>query len=143
MKIITLIATAALAALVGVSCCHCRSYQKRTRQPLCGTEWQAIQLNGREVVREEPSQYTLLLTDDGRMAGQGDCNRLMGNYTSDESRAINISGIASTRALCPQGSREAEYISALDAATHYDMDGPMLILLSNGEQKAVFQAKER
>ncbi len=142
MKIITIIATAALAAIVCAGCCHCRSYQKKTRRPLCGTTWQAVQLNGRDVVREEPQQYTIILSENGDMAGQGDCNRLMGHYTADESRAIRFADIASTRVMCPRGSRESEFIAALNSATHYDMDGPMLILLSNGEQRAVFQAQE-
>ena len=36
---------------------------------------------------------------------------------------------------------EREFPEALEATTHYDMDGPMLLLLSNGELRAVFQAK--
>lgn len=32
-------------------------------------------------------------------------------------------------------------MDALTATTHYEMDGPMLMLLSDGELRAVFQAK--
>ena len=42
---------------------------------------------------------------------------------------------------CPGMEREHAFAQALEATTHYDMDGPMLLLLSNGELKAVFQAK--
>ena len=49
--------------------------------------------------------------------------------------------IASTMMACPGMERENAFARALEATTHYDMDGPMLLLLSNGELKAVFQAK--
>ena len=37
--------------------------------------------------------------------------------------------------------QEDAFTKALESTTHYDMDGPMLLLLSNGELRAVFQAK--
>ena len=37
--------------------------------------------------------------------------------------------------------QEDAFTKALEATTHYDMDGPMLLLLGDGELKAVFQAK--
>ena len=33
------------------------------------------------------------------------------------------------------------FTKMLESVTHYDMDGPMLLLLSDGELRAVFQAK--
>ena len=36
---------------------------------------------------------------------------------------------------------DGSIIEALETTTHYDMDGPMLLLLSNGELKAIFQAQ--
>ena len=35
----------------------------------------------------------------------------------------------------------AAFAEAIESTTHYEMDGPMLLLLSNGDLKAVFQAK--
>lgn len=34
---------------VAVSCCNCRSFQKKNRRPLVGTEWQLVQLGGRSI----------------------------------------------------------------------------------------------
>mgnify|MGYP000004786835 FL=1 len=42
---------------------------------------------------------------------------------------------------CPDMDQERDYTEALEATTHYDMDGPMLLLLANGELRAVFQAQ--
>lgn len=43
--------------------------------------------------------------------------------------------------VCPGMEQEDAFTKALESTTHYDMDGPMLLLLSNGELRAVFQAK--
>ena len=42
---------------------------------------------------------------------------------------------------CPGMEQEDAFTKALESTTHYDMDGPMLLLLSDGELRAVFQAK--
>ena len=49
MKILLKIAIVAVAAAFMAGCCNCRSYQKKTRRPLAGTEWQLIQLGGKAV----------------------------------------------------------------------------------------------
>lgn len=141
MKILTKIACiAALAALVA-GCCPCRSYQKKTRQPLIGTEWQLIQLGGKSIKPEEGRYNLMLLAEGNRATGMGACNRLMGGFKEGEKRALKIGPLASTRMACPGMDMEQEYFSALEATTHYDMDGPTLLLLSDGELKAVFQVK--
>ena len=106
-----------------------------------GTEWQLIQLGG-ETVKPEKGKFTLtLLADGNRLTGVGACNRLMGSYKTDDKRTLKLGPIASTMMACPGMERESAFTQALEATTHYDMDGPMLLLLSNGELKAVFQAK--
>ena len=135
MKILLKIAVIAAVAALAAGCCKCRSYQKKTRRPLVGTEWQLIQLDGRAVKPEEGKFYVMFLAEENRFAGVGACNRLMGKYETTDKGALRIGPIASTMMACP-GMDEA-----LEATTHYDMDGPMLLLLSDGELKAVFQAK--
>ena len=44
--------------------------------------------------------------------------------------------------MCPNVDLEAELSKILEDATHYEIDGDMLMLLSNGEMQAVFQAVE-
>ena len=140
MKLLVKIAAlAAVVALLG-ACCKCRSYQRKFSKPLVGTEWQLVQLNGQDVQPEEDA-YTVLFGADGRLSGGGACNRLMGTYQLGENRALTVSQLASTRMACPGMEREQTYMDALTATTHYEMDGPMLMLLSDGELRAVFQAK--
>lgn len=133
-RIAALIATIALTA----GCCNCRSYQKKTRRPLEGTEWQLVQLDGRSV-KAAPETFVLKL-ENGSISGAGACNRLMGSYKTGERRALKIGPLATTKMACPNLDQEQQFLRALESTTHYDMDGPMLLLLSNGELHAVFQA---
>ena len=136
MKILLRIAVVAVTGALIAGCCNCRAYQKKARRPLAGTEWQLIQLGG-ETVRPEKGTFTLtLLAEGNRLTAVGACNRLSGIYKTDDKRTLKLGPIA-----CPGMEREHAFAQALEATTHYDMDGPMLLLLSNGELKAVFQAK--
>ena len=139
MKFLLRIAVVAGLAALMAGCCHCRSYQRKTRRPLVGTEWQLIQLGG-ETIRPVEGRFTITLTEQGELSGAGDCNRIFGPYQSDKDRSLKIGPLASTRMACPDMKHERAFIEALESATHYDMDGPMLLILSNGELRAVFQA---
>ena len=66
--------TLVLCALIAVGCCACRQRAKLVK-PLVGTEWQLLQIMGREVSAEGDS-FTLLFHDDGTVTGAGACNRL-------------------------------------------------------------------
>ncbi len=119
-------------------CCNtCRAYQK-LRQPLVGTEWHLIQLQGQPVAALE-GQFTLHFSPTGEVTGMGDCNRFMGSYSTADDRSLQIGPLASTRRLCRQ-SRETELFSTLEQVTHYDMDGPMLLLLNRGRLVALFES---
>ncbi len=120
-------------------CCACRSYQKKTNRPLVGTEWQLIRLGGQDL-SPEAGHYTIILSDNGSLSGMGACNRLMGNYNAGENRALKIGPLGMTRMACPDAKGEQGFVAALEATTHYEMDGPMLLLLSNGELRAVLKA---
>lgn len=140
MKNIVRFLSVLLVAAVATGCCHCRAYQKKTRRPLTGTAWQLIQLDGRSVQPQEGRFSLTLSADDGRFSGVGSCNRLMGSFETDASRALKFGRVGSTRMACPDPELEWRFVEALEATTHYDMDGPMLLLLSDGELRAVFQA---
>jgi len=139
MKIRVILCLAAAAALL-TGCCKCRSIQKHTRRPLVGTEWKLVQMMGQKVEGEDADSFTLLFSAAGEVSGKGACNRLMGGYETDESRSLKIGPLASTRMMC-YDEREGEFFKMLEGVTHYDMDGPMLMLLSDGSLFAVFQAE--
>lgn len=141
MKILFRIAALAATVALTAGCCNCRSYQKKTQRPLVGTEWQLVQLEGRNV-KADPDTFTIRLEAEGNhLSGIGACNRLTGSYTTGERRALKIGPLATTKMACPDLDQEQQFLRAVESTTHYDMDGPMLLLLSNGELRAVFQAR--
>ena len=54
---------------------------------------------------------------------------------------LKIGPLGTTRMWCPDVDREARFVEAVESATHYEMDGPMLLLLSDGKLNAIFQAR--
>ena len=140
MKTPARIITALLIALLATNCCPCRSYQKKTRRPLVGTTWQLVQLNGQRMQPEKGRFTVRFSAEEGRVSGIGACNQLSGNYKTDEKRTLEFGPTISTRRACPKMAQEAAFLRALATTTHYDMDGPMLLLLGDGELKAILQA---
>lgn len=131
-----------VAAAMLAGCCNCRSFQRKHQRPLVGTEWQLVQLGGEKITPSNECFTLTLQSEESRLVGKGDCNQLTGVYTASESRALNFTQLGSTRMLCPNAEREARFVEALEKTTHYDMDGAMLLLLSNGDLVAVLQAKQ-
>lgn len=126
-----LAAFAALVMLVA-SCCPCRKHRKGDSKPFVSTEWQLVQLNGR-AVPVEGDLFTVVFGEDGRLSGLGACNRLMGSYETTETGGLTVGQMASTRMFCPGLDQEQAFSDVLSGATHYEVDGDMLMLLTDGE----------
>jgi heat shock protein HslJ len=100
-----------------------------------------VQLNGR-AVPVEGDLFTVVFGEDGRLSGLGACNRFMGSYQTTETGGLTVGqNMASTRMFCPDLDREQAFGDVLSGATHYEVDGDMLMLLTDGELRAVLQAR--
>lgn len=139
MKLSLRIALLAAVTVLLSGCCACRTYQKRTRRPLVETRWQLVRLGGKSI-QPEAGSFTVVFAAGGALTGTGACNRLSAHYEADDTRAMKIGRVAATRMACPDLELEREFVAAIESTTHYDMDGPMLMLLSDGELRAVLQA---
>lgn len=120
-------------------CCACR--KGKNAKPLVGTQWHLVRMMERDL-SIGPDQFVFTFGEDGSFSGKGACNHMMGGYTTTDKGGMAFSGVASTRMMCPDVDLESELGKILDATTHYEIDGDMLMLLSNGEMQAVFQAVE-
>ncbi len=129
-----------LCALLTVACCPCR-FSRKNAKPLVGTEWHLVQLRGNDV-RFDSDSFNLKFAEDGSLSGIGACNRFTAPYSVTEKRAIDIGTIASTRRMCSNIEAEQTLFRELDDAAFYEIDGPMLLLLKDGEIRAIFHAKE-
>ncbi len=139
MKIRTFLC-ALICAMVLVGCCSaCRQRQKNAK-PLKGTEWHLVQMEGKDM-NLPLNSFNLTLGQDGSISGVAACNRLLGQYTVADNYAINLGQVGTTMMLCPEnGELENTFTQLLGSITHYDIDGDMLLLLSNGTIKAIFKA---
>lgn len=85
--------------------------------------------------------FNITMAEDGSLAGEGACNRLLGQYTVSENYSISFGQVGTTMMLCPEnGELESRFTQLLGAVTHYDIDGNKLILLQGGAIKAIFEA---
>jgi len=102
--------------------------QRESAQTLIGTVWrwqQTLYSNDTKAVPPNPNDYTLNLLPDGKVNIRADCNRGGGAYRLDGSR-ISIEITHTTRAACPPGSLEENFIRDLNAAAIYFFDTDVL-----------------
>lgn len=137
-RTILFLATVLLTSIM-IGCCDCRKRAK-LEKPLVGTEWQLVQIMGRDVA-PEGDIYTLLLHENGNVSGQGDCNRFTATYTVTPKRALAFADFGSTRRLCEDFDLENRYFDVIESVTHYEMDADNMLLLSNGVLVAIMRPK--
>ena len=136
-KVISILIVAVVMSAV-VGCCACR--KGKNNKPLMGTEWHLMRMMGQDVDVDD-TQFVFQFSADGTFSGVGACNRMMTDYSVTEKRAITFGALAGTRMMCPKVNLEAEFTKIIGQATHYEIDGDLLLVLSNGELQAVFKAK--
>ena len=137
-KFFTISVFAALVALLGVGCCACR--KGANNKSLTAQEWHLVRMMERDL-QIAPEEFVFSFSADGKFAGVAVCNRLMGEYQITERGGMKFSNVASTRRMCREADLESQFSEILGRTTHYEIDGDMLMLLSDGEMQAVLQAK--
>jgi len=98
---------------------------------LIDTEWVLEEIGGSGVA--DRVQSTLHFQRGDRVVGWGGCNRYFAGLRSDGD-IILISPIGSTRRICPPVvmDQEDRFFKALEKARHISMQGPYLIIDSDG-----------
>ncbi len=101
---------------------------------LSGTSWIALSYNnGKQAVVSvlADSEITAIFGEDGKLSGSAGCNNYTATYSVD-GKSIQISPAATTRMMCqtPEGvmDQEAAYLSAIQAAASYQLQGNSLTL---------------
>ena len=138
MRTLFCITISALAVILLSGCCACR--KGKNNLPLQGTEWHLMRLMGKDLALDN-DKFVFTFSADGEFAGTGACNHIFGAYKSNDSRALSFENIALTRRMCPDANLETEFSAVLGRATHYEVDGNILMILSNGEVQAILMAK--
>ena len=68
--------------------------------------------DGSIVTIEDPSPFTLMLADDGKLSARADCNRASGAYRISGT-TLSIGPIASTRAYCASAPTDGQFLALL------------------------------
>jgi para-nitrobenzyl esterase len=99
--------------------------------------WQGTQASdGARTVPESPERYSVEFQPGGRANIRADCNRGSASYLLDGG-ALSFGPIALTRAMCPPGSREADFLAGLRNVSGQRFDGSALVLTLKGETGAM------
>lgn len=136
-KIILLAIVVAMISALFMGCCPCR--KGKNNLSLQGREWHLVRMMNHDL-QITPEQFVFTFSPDGTFSGMGACNRIFGKYSLGEKRAMHFSNIASTKMMCQEAELESAFSKILNQTTHYEVDGDMLMLLSNGDMQAVLQA---
>jgi para-nitrobenzyl esterase len=97
---------------------------------LTGTVWRwtgTVMNDDTRVTPDAPERYTIAFQPGGKVAVRADCNRGSGSYTLDGG-AISFGPLAMTRATCPPGSRDAEFLRGLGAVSGQLFRGNEIVL---------------
>lgn len=93
--------------------------------------WRAVDIDGAKTARGVAS--TLELRGDGKVSGEGGCNRFAGKAVIGPGSLV-LGPLMSTRMACPgeRSVQEGHYLAALERARGWRLDGRVLILLDAG-----------
>ena len=85
---------------------------------------------GRRIAADAPERYTLEFLADGRVQLRADCNRGSAGYTLGADRTLSLTPAATTKAGCPPGSKDAEFLRELaEVASYMQSNGDLVLLL--------------
>ncbi|MBR2962168.1 MAG: META domain-containing protein [Alistipes sp.] len=132
---------AAFAILMFTGCCSTCQQRAKNQLPLCKTEWHLVQIEGVDKDLKSDS-FNIVLNESGHLSGVAACNRLLGTYQTDENKSLRFVNVGSTMMICPENEDlERKFLEVLNVVTHYDIDGDVLMLLSEGSIKALLKGK--
>jgi heat shock protein HslJ len=105
----------------------CTTAQPATPQ-LTGTTWRAETIMGRPVL--DASTSTITFEADGRVHGQGGCNRYFGSSTVDGEQ-LAFGQLGATRMACAEAlmDQETRFFQALQSAERWTIDEHGLLLI--------------
>jgi heat shock protein HslJ len=100
-----------------------------------GQTWHLVSLqrDGSDLILSpDPTQFTLRLEENGRVAVKADCNACGGSYSLSGS-TIDFSAIACTKVGCPNsGPFDSDFAAALEGPKAVSVDDPEMVIQGGG-----------
>ncbi|HEX2077695.1 MAG TPA: META domain-containing protein [Longimicrobium sp.] len=109
-------------------------------EPLAGTSWRLIELNGQPPVAGGEALTLQFAADGQQVSGYGGCNQFSGPYTQSGS-SLRFGPLVSTRRACLEpalNTQETAYFEALESTTRYSLQGGVLVLYRGNQVVARF-----
>ena len=109
---------------------------KTDKSPLLGQEWVVENIAGGGVI--DDSHASLHFFADGRLAGNGTCNRILGSYESDGNK-LNIKPAGTTMMACPEAlmKQERKLLDLLPTIRSYRIDDTGALVLMTQDKKFI------
>ena len=98
---------------------------------------QTLMSDDKRIQPDAPERYTLTFQPGGSVAVRADCNRGSGRYAL-EGGAFSFGPMALTRAMCPPGSMDNEFLKQLGAVSGQLMKGGELVLTLKFDSGSMF-----
>lgn len=133
-----------LTVMLAVS--SCRSVEKALPLSSISGEWTIIEINGAKVVTGENGIVPFIVFDTktGRISGNSGCNRMMGSFDLNaEAGSLLISGMGSTRMMCPDMTTERNVLNALKQVKSYRKAGEGTMYLCNEKNRPVMLLSQK
>jgi heat shock protein HslJ len=110
---------------------------------LSGTKWvwnETSYATGTAVTPNEPDDFVLTFSENGRFSANTDCNNVGGAYVGGVDGSVSFTEIVSTLMACIGDTKEADFVNMLADVVSYRIDSTQLILslksdAENGEMK--------
>ncbi len=118
------ISTTTLVIVVShVSRSHVKPEEPSGQSPLAGTTWllESIGPSGSLRPALAATEVTLTFSDDGRISGNAGCNSYFGQYVSDSTGMLSVTGLGSTKMFCHEPGvmqQEQDFLAGLSQAQH-------------------------
>jgi heat shock protein HslJ len=140
-----LAAIATLFLLVSSSACTIKNAQQAAEiYTIKDSYWMLISLKGQDLpeVTNTKTAYIRFEEGDNQVKGFTGCNKFTGKYEMTEN-SLNLSGLSTSRMMCPNIEMENYLIGLLENVTAYQLSDNILTLYHNDEAVATFRAGNR
>ena len=109
---------------------------KNDTSPLLGQEWLIEDIDGAGVI--DNSHASLQFFSDGRLAGSGTCNRILGSYKSSAG-TLSIEPAGTTMMACPASlmNQERRLLDLLPKIRSYTIDETGSLVLTTNDKKTI------
>jgi para-nitrobenzyl esterase len=112
---------------------------------LTNTVWswrETVMGDDKRIKSDAPERYTLLFQPGGMVAVRADCNRGSASYLLNGS-SLSFGPIALTRAMCPPGSMDSEFMKGLGAVSGQVFRDGELVLTLKLDSGSMFFTSQR